>query len=122
MKEVLASINEGVNHLECRVGEVNVSEEGIRFQTVITSVQPQRIVFISFLVFNNEEQWVYNPLTERFKTFGYDPQFKVESIDYVKLYPTQMLDIEGITDQQLKEFVQTVDPGICDVISFYTEM
>ncbi|PFW72160.1 hypothetical protein COL23_25760 [Priestia aryabhattai] len=121
MKEVLASVNEASNHLECRVRELTVNEEGIRFQAVITSVQPQRIVFISFLVFN-EEQWVYNPQTEKFKTFGFEPQFKVESIDYVKLYPTQTLNIEGITDQELKEFCQTVNPDMCKMIFEHTEM
>ena len=121
MKEVLASINEGINHLECRVRETNVSEKGIFLELVITSTQPQRIVFITFLILN-EEQWLYDPKKEKFKTFGFEPQFKVESINYVKLYPTQTLDIEGISDEQYKEFVQTVNPGICDVISSYTEM
>lgn len=120
MKEVLASVGNPINDLKCRLHETSVDEKGITIKTLIISVQPQRMVFVTFFI--HHPNWLYDSYKKTFKTFGHEPHFEVKSVDQVKLYPTQMLDTEGITDEQYKDFVQKVNPDICNVISSYTEM
>lgn len=93
---------------------VDTKHVAIFFTANVTSVSPQRFVKADFKVFN--PQWTINHETGKIKTNGAEPQFDILHMELIKLYPTQTLETDGFTKDEIKAFIQNNSPALCQEI------